>query len=84
MNGFSVGDAVAWISSIGSYAEKAVVPAGRLVKLPTGVDLQNAAALMVQGVTAYYLSHLTFELKPGREALVHVAAGGVGFRLTKR
>lgn len=84
MNGFSVGDAVAWISSIGSYAEKAVVPAGRLVKLHTGVDLQECCGGMVQGVTAYYLSHLTFELKPGREALVHVAAGGVGFRLTKR
>jgi NADPH2:quinone reductase len=80
---FSLGDAVAWIGSIGSYAEKALVRADRLVKLPPGVDPRNAAALMIQGVTAYYLSHLSFELKPGKMALVHAAAGGVGFLLTQ-
>jgi NADPH2:quinone reductase len=80
---FSVGDAVAWIGSTGSYAEKAVVPADRLVRVPAGVDSQIAAALMIQGVTAYYLSHLTFELKPGKAALVHAAAGGVGQLLTQ-
>lgn len=80
---FSVDDAVAWIGSIGSYAEKAVVAADRLVRVPAGVDSRIAAALMIQGVTAYYLSHLTFELKPGKTALVHAAAGGVGLLLTQ-
>ena len=72
----SVGDAVAWLGSVGSYAEKVVVPADRLVRVPAALDLQKAAALMVQGITAYYLSHLTFALNPGNTALVHAAAGG--------
>jgi NADPH:quinone reductase len=79
----SIGDAVAWLVSAGAYAEKAVVPADRLVKVPSGIDLQDAAALMAQGITAYYLSHLTFPLKPGTTALVHAAAGGVGLLLTQ-
>lgn len=79
----SVGDAVAWWGPLGSYAEKAVVAADRLVKVPSGVDLQNAAALIAQGATAYILSHLTFALKPGNTALIHAAAGGVGFLLTQ-
>lgn len=79
----AIGDAVAWISSLGTYAEKALVPTDRLVKVPSGVDLQDAAALILQGITAYYLSHLTFELKPGSTALVHAAAGGVGLLLTQ-
>jgi NADPH2:quinone reductase len=79
----SVGDAVAWLGSVGSYAEKVVVPADRLVRVPAALDLQKAAALMVQGITAYYLSHLTFALNPGNTALVHAAAGGVGLLLTQ-
>jgi len=79
----SVGDAVAWLGSVGSYAERVVVPADRLVRVPAGLDLQKASALMVQGITAYYLSHLTFALRPGHTALVHAAAGGVGFLLTQ-
>jgi NADPH2:quinone reductase len=79
----SVGDAVAWLGSVGSYAEKIVVPADRLVRIPAALGLQKAAALMIQGVTAYYLSHLTFPLKPGDIALVHAAAGGVGLLLTQ-
>jgi NADPH2:quinone reductase len=79
----SVGDAVAWLSSVGSYAEKVVVPVDRLVRVPAGLDLQKAAALMVQGITAYYLSHLTFALRTGHSALVHAAAGGVGLLLTQ-
>jgi NADPH2:quinone reductase len=71
------------LGSIGSYAEKVVVPADRLVSVPPALDLQKAAALMIQGITAYYLSHLTFALKPGQTALVHAAAGGVGFLLTQ-
>jgi NADPH:quinone reductase len=79
----SIGDAVAWIGAVGTYAEKAVVPADRLVKVPPDIDLQDAAALILQGITAYYLSHLTFALKPGTTALVHAAAGGVGLLLTQ-
>jgi NADPH2:quinone reductase len=80
---FSVGDPVAWWGPLGSYAEKAIVAAKTIVKVPLEVNLQSAAALMVQGATAYYLSHLTFELKPGNTALVHAAAGGVGYLLTQ-
>jgi NADPH2:quinone reductase len=79
----SVGEPVVWLGSVGSYAEKVVVPVDRLVKVPATLDLQNAATLMVQGITAYYLSHLTFALRPGHTALVHAAAGGVGFLLTQ-
>jgi NADPH:quinone reductase len=79
----SVGEAVVWLGSVGSYAEKVVVPADRLVRVPPALDLQNAAALMVQGVTAYYLSHLTFAVKPGHTVLVHAAAGGIGLLLTQ-
>lgn len=80
---FSVGDPVAWWGPLGSYAEKAIVAAKTLVKVPSGVDLQSAAGMMMQGATAYYLSHATFKLKPGSSALVHAAAGGVGFLLTQ-
>jgi NADPH:quinone reductase len=79
----SIGDAVAWWGPLGSYAERTAIPARILVKVPPEIDLQNAAALMTQGATAYYLSHLTFALKPGSTALVHAAAGGVGFLLTQ-
>ena len=58
----AVGDRVAWWGPLGSYAEKTVIAAKTLVKVPSGVDLESAAALMVQGATAYYLSHLTFPL----------------------
>jgi NADPH:quinone reductase len=83
VTGLAIGEAVAWIGSVGSYAEKEAVPADRLVKIPAGVDLQDAGALILQGITAYYLSHLTFALKPGTTALVHAAAGGVGLLLTQ-
>jgi NADPH2:quinone reductase len=79
----SVGDPVAWLGSVGSYAEKIAVPADRLVRVPAGLDLQKAAALMIQGITAYYLSHLTFALRSGHSAVVHAAAGGVGLLLTQ-
>ena len=73
-----VGDRVAWTSILGSYAEYAAVPADRLVPIPKGVSDQQAAAAMLQGMTAHYLSHDTYQLKPGETALVHAAAGGVG------
>jgi NADPH:quinone reductase len=75
------GDRVAYGMHRGSYAEYAVVPAASLVALPANVDLETAAAAMLQGMTAHYLTHSTFPLKKGDKALVHAAAGGAG-RLT--
>lgn len=77
------GDHVAWTSILGSYAEYAAVPADRLVPVPAGVTDQQAAAAMLQGMTAHYLSHDTHPLKRGETALVHAAAGGVGLLLTQ-
>src|SRR3984885_9884451 len=77
------GDRVAWTSVLGSYAEYAAVPADRLVPIPDGVTDQQAAAAMLQGMTAQYLSHDTFPLKRGETALVHAAAGGVGLLLVQ-
>jgi len=62
----------------GSYAEYAIVPAAMLVKIPGHVDFQTAAAAMLQGMTAHYLTRSTFPLKPGDTCLVHAAAGGTG------
>jgi NADPH2:quinone reductase len=72
------GDRVAYAMQRGSYAEYAVVPSWQLVKIPEGLDDQSAAAAMLQGMTAHYLTHSTYPLKPGDTALVHAAAGGVG------
>jgi NADPH2:quinone reductase len=72
------GDRVAWAMQRGSYAEYALVQADQLVPVPAGVDLKTAAAAMLQGMTAHYLTHSTFALKPGDKALVHAAAGGAG------
>jgi NADPH2:quinone reductase len=78
-----IGDRVAWCIVRGSYAEYAAVPAWRLVKVPPEVPLNIAAALMLQGLTAHYLSHSGFALGPGSSCLVHAAAGGVGQLLTQ-
>src|SRR2546423_12622347 len=75
------GDRVAYAMSIGAYAEYAVVPSARLVKLPDEIDTQSAAAAMLQGMTAHYLVTSTYPLKSGDAALVHAAAGGVGLLL---
>ncbi len=72
------GDRVAYAMARGSYAEYAVVPSWQLVKVPDGIDLKSAAATMLQGMTAHYLTHSTFPLKPGQTCLVHAAAGGAG------
>jgi NADPH:quinone reductase len=77
------GDRVAWTGILGAYAEYAVVPAGRLVLIPSGVNDQQAAAAMLQGMTAHYLTHDTFPLKRDDTALVHAAAGGVGLLLVQ-
>lgn len=76
-------DRVAWTSILGSYAEYAAVPADRLVPVPAGVTDQQAAAAMLQGVTAHYLSHDSYPLKRGETVLVHAAAGGVGLLLVQ-
>jgi NADPH2:quinone reductase len=78
-----VGDRVAWTAVHGSYAEYAAVPADRLVPIPQGVTDQQAASVMLQGMTAHYLSHDTIPLKPGQTALIHAAAGGVGLLLVQ-
>lgn len=77
------GDRVAWTGVMGSYAEYAAVPADRLMAIPDGVTDQRAAAAMLQGMTAHYLSHDTYPLKRGETALVHAAAGGVGLLLVQ-
>ena len=78
VSGFKRGDRVAWALAIGAYAERAVVPAARLVPVPEGIDARTAAAALLQGMTAHYLSTDTYPLRPGRTALVHAAAGGAG------
>jgi len=67
----------------GSYAEQAIVPADRAVPVPPGVDLEVAAAVMLQGMTAHYLCHSTYPVAPGEVVVVHSAAGGVGLLLTQ-
>jgi NADPH2:quinone reductase len=78
-----VGDRVAWAGLLGGYAEYAAIVTQRLVKVPDGVNDQQAAATMLQGMTAHYLCHDTYPLKKGETALVHAAAGGVGLLLTQ-
>ena len=73
-----VGDRVAYCLSLGAYAEYAVVPAWRLVRVPEGLDSAIAVSLMLQGCTAHYLTHSLFALETGQTCLVHAAAGGVG------
>lgn len=77
------GDRVAWAMHPGSYAEYAVVPGWRLVRVPDDVELETAAAVMVQGMTAHYLVTSTYALGEGDVALVHAAAGGVGLLLVQ-
>jgi len=76
-------DRVAYTGVLGSYAEYAAVPADRLVKIPDELDFEQAAAAMLQGMTAHYLSHSTYPIKTGDTALIHAAAGGVGLLLVQ-
>jgi NADPH:quinone reductase len=78
VTGFDVGDRVAYCLVRGSYAEFAAVPASRLVKVPPGVTVREATSLLLQGLTAHYLSSSAFPLSPGHTCLVHAGAGGVG------
>lgn len=75
---FRPGDRVAYNGSLGAYAQAAVVPADRAVKVPDGVSLETAAAAMLKGMTAEFLVRRCFHVKPGDRVLIHAAAGGVG------
>ncbi len=77
------GDRVAYAMVPGAYAEYAVVPAARLVPVPAGIEAKTAAAIMLQGMTAHYLTRSAYPLKPGETALVHAAAGGTGLLLVQ-
>jgi NADPH2:quinone reductase len=76
-----VGDRVAYVSTLGSYAEARIVPAASLIKLPKSISYEMGAAMMLKGLTAQYLLRRTFKVKPGDTILVHAAAGGVGLIL---
>jgi NADPH2:quinone reductase len=77
------GDRVAWTGVFGSYGQLNAVPANRLVRLPAGLTTKQAAAVMLQGITAHYLATSTYPLNPGDTCLVHAGAGGVGLLLTQ-
>ena len=83
VSSFKVGDRVAWTGLLGSYAEYAAVNADRLVLIPQMVSDRQAAAIMLQGMTAHYLLYATYPLKQGQTALIHAAAGGVGLLLVQ-
>jgi len=76
-----VGDRVAWCHAMGTYAEFAVAPVSMLIAIPDGVTSRQAAAAMLQGMTAHYLSHSTYAIQRGDAVLIHAGAGGVGLLL---
>lgn len=78
VTGFTAGDRVAWTDQMGTYAEKVAIDADRAVLVPEDFSLMNAAAMMLQGVTAHYLANDTFQLASGHRCLIHAGAGGVG------
>lgn len=80
---FKPGDRVAYTGARGAYAEYAAVPASQLVSVPAGVSDQQAAAALLQGMTAHYLIHSAYPLRPGETALIHAAAGGTGLFLVQ-
>lgn len=81
VSGFREGDRVAYVASPGSYAEARNVPASTVVALPSGIEAETAAAMMLKGLTAEYLLFRSFKVEPGHTILVHAAAGGVGLIL---
>ncbi len=83
VDGVNVGDRVAYAMCMGSYAQYAVVPSWKVVRLPKNVDSRLGAAVILQGMTAHYLSHSTYSLGAKDTALVHAAAGGVGLLLVQ-
>jgi NADPH2:quinone reductase len=83
VNTVKPGERVAYAGIMGAYVEYSLVPSWQLVKIPEGIDFQTAAAVMLQGMTAHYLTHSTFPLRSGDTVLLHAAAGGVGLLLTQ-
>ena len=84
VTGFQKGDHVAWAMVPGAgYAERVIVPAARAVPVPADIDDETAGAVLLQGLTAHYLTRSTYPVRPGETALVHAAAGGVGHLLTQ-
>jgi NADPH2:quinone reductase len=81
VKGFKVGERVAYVASLGCYAEARLVDAARLVKLPKAISYETGAAMLLKGLTAQYLLRQTFKVKKGDRILVHAAAGGVGLIL---
>ena len=77
------GDRVAWCSVLGTYAEFAIAPADRVVPLTYGISFEQAAAVLLQGMTAHYLSHSAYPIRAGDEVLIHAGAGGTGLLLTQ-
>lgn len=80
---YEVGDRVAYASHLGSYTDYAVVPVPKLVPVPDEVDDRSAAAALLQGMTAHYLTHSTYPIQAGDTVLIHAAAGGIGSLLTQ-
>ena len=81
--GFAEGDRVGWVAAPGSYAERVAVPVAKAVPLPAGTSAEQAAAALLQGMTAHYLACSTYPVAAGDDVLVHAAAGGVGLLLTQ-
>ncbi|MDP3257331.1 alcohol dehydrogenase catalytic domain-containing protein, partial [Bosea sp. (in: a-proteobacteria)] len=78
---FKPGDRVAYVATLGSYAEERIVAVNSTVALPEAVSFEAAASMMLKGMTAEYLLHRTYKVKPGDTILVHAAAGGTGLIL---
>ncbi|HET7293715.1 MAG TPA: quinone oxidoreductase [Vicinamibacteria bacterium] len=83
VGGLRVGDRVASVNLLGSYSEQALVPEERAVTVPEGLDMETAAAALLQGMTAHYLVFSTFPIRQGQACLIHAAAGGVGLLLVQ-
>jgi NADPH2:quinone reductase len=83
VSGFAAGERVAWNGTRGTYAEYACAPAKDLLKIPEGMSFDDAAAVLLQGLTAHYLAHDTYAIQRGDTVLVHAGAGGVGLLLTQ-
>jgi NADPH2:quinone reductase len=83
VSGFEVGDRVAWNGTRGTYAEFACAPAADLLKIPDAMSFEQAAAVLLQGLTAHYLAHDTHAIQAGETVLIHAGAGGVGLLLTQ-
>ena len=83
VTGLVIGQRVAFATQSSAYAEYAVVPADKLVPVPDGVTDQQAAAALLQGMTAHYLAYTTYPIRPGDTVLIHAGAGGVGLLLTQ-